>query len=60
MRSKSASIMIACLFILMASSQNMVDFTFAEIDLQQGRVSKQKESIVIKPNREIIQGYSFP
>lgn len=60
MKSRANGLILVFLLLGLVLSQNIVDFTFTEIDQRQGKVQKQKESITIRPNREIIQGYSFP
>lgn len=51
------------LFIILnsfAQGQTIVDFTYSQYDLQQGKMAHTAETIYIKPDRQIIQGYSFP
>ena len=40
--------------------QSIVDFTYSQYDQQQGKVAHTTGGIYIKPDRQIIQGYSFP
>lgn len=48
------------LTISIALAQSIVDFSYTQYDQQQGKVSRQSSSITIKPDRELIQGFSFP
>ena len=44
----------------LAMGQSIVDFTYSQYDQQQGKVAHTTGGIYIKPDRQIIQGYSFP
>ena len=60
MKSWTMVYLFASFFLVLAVSQNYVDFSYTEYDQNQGKPPRPIETISIKPNREIIQGYFFP
>lgn len=59
---KINTLIIAAAFLLLLScvAQEIVDFTLVEFDQRQGKPSRQREIINIKPNPDVIRGFTFP
>lgn len=60
MKLNSIHILFVTSLILFTYSQSIVDFTYSQLEQRQVKNTQQPSSLSIKPDRLIIQGFSFP